>query len=107
MEVLHGVIGGVGYKVEVRMPSRIYASTEQRVVLHVYLPYLAVHGNYGTSILLAGMELHLVWVVVLVTVAVDALLLTFAAAKHIVVDNRFIEILQTSLVDGQFLVCNV
>ncbi len=53
------------------------------------------------------MELHTLGIILLVVMAVDALSVDLEAAEHIVVDNTFIVVFQTTLTDGECLVADV
>ena len=53
------------------------------------------------------MELHTTGIVLLVTVTVDALACLFRAAEHIVDHHRLVVVLQTALVQCQFLVSDI
>ena len=101
-----GLVGRIDDELQPRVPSGIDASREDGVVLHVHLLQLTVVGNDGATTLLTGMKLHALRVSLLVMVAVDALSLLLEAAKHIVVDDTLVVVLQTTLADGQGLVAD-
>ena len=73
VEILEGLVGGIHNQVQRGMPGRIHTCREDGVVLHVDFLQLAVHGQHGSTIRLAGMKLHPLRVVGLIVVAVDAL----------------------------------
>ena len=52
------------------------------------------------------MELHTFGIILLIVVAVDALSLTVLTTEEIIIDDRLIIVFETTLVDGQHLVCH-
>ena len=86
------------------MPGWIDTSREDGVVAHIHLLDLAVVGNDSATALLTGMELHALWVVLLIVVTVDTLTLLLKTTQHIVVDDALIIVFQTTLTDGERLV---
>ena len=104
MEVLTGLVGSIDNEVQPRVPGRINASREDRVVAHVHLLQLTVIGDNCTTQVLTGMELHALRVVVLIMVTIDALAVFLETAEDIVVDNALVIVLQAALIDGQCLV---
>ena len=104
MEVLTGLVGSIDNEVQPRVPGWINASREDRVVAHVHLLQFAVIGNNRTTQVLTGVELHALWIVVLIMVTIDALAILLETAEDIVVDNTLVVVLQTTLIDGQRLV---
>ena len=107
MEALHGFVGRVGNELELGVPGRIDTCREQGLVAHVDLLHLSVVGNEGASVGLTGMELHALGVPLLIAMAVDALASGFSCAEHVIDNDLFIERLQTTLVDGQFLIRHI
>ena len=106
VEVLVGLVGGIDYQLEPRMPGGINAGREDRVTLHTDLLQLAIVGDDGAAVVLAGMELQAPGVVLLVVVAVDALPGLLCRAEHIVIDDALVVVLQAALADGQFLIAD-
>ena len=107
MEALTGLIRGIDDQREPRVPGRIDAGREDGVVAHIGLTQLAIIGNHSTPMELTGMELHATGVVLLVVVTIDALTCGFLTTKHIVDHHLLLVILQTTLVQGQFLIGHI
>ena len=107
VEGLLGLVGGVGNELEPRVPAGIDACGEDGVVAHVHLMGLPFVDDDGSTVALTGVELHLLWVVHLVVVAVDALSVDLVAAEHVVVDDALVVVLEAALVDGELLVGHV
>jgi hypothetical protein len=53
------------------------------------------------------MKLHPVRVVLLVVVAINALSVSPFRTEHVVVDDAFVVVLQTTLINGQFFVSDI
>ena len=85
------------------MPCRINACRECAVRLQVQLDKSPVEIEQRAAMMLTGMELHAVGVAPLIAMTVDALPVRLAGTKHVVVDNAFLVVFQTTLVDGEFL----
>ena len=107
MESLMGLVGGVDDEVELWMPCGIDTSREDGVVFHVNLLDFSVVGDDGSTAFLTSVELHSLWVVILVVMAVDALSLFLKTAEHIVVDDAFVVVFQTALINGQFFIGDI
>ena len=107
VEGLLRLVGGVGNELEPGVPAGIDAGREDGVVAHVHLVRFALIDDDGASMALACVELHLLGVVHLVVVAVDALSVDLVAAEHVVVDDALIVVLEAALVDGELLVGDV
>ena len=83
------------------MPRRINACREDGVVGHIHLVGLPFIHNDGSTVILACVELHLLGIVHLIVVAVDALSVHLVATKHVVVDDALVVVLEATLVDGE------
>ena len=89
------------------MPRRIDACRQDRVVLHADFPDLPVVGNNRAAHVLASVELHPFGIVLLIVMTVDALSVCTFRAEHIVVNDTFVVVLQTTLVDSQLFVGDI
>ena len=91
------------------MPSRVDTGgfTISELAVDVDLLGLAVVGDDGAAVRVAGMELHAPGVPLLEVMAVDALSASLRRAEHVVDDDLLVEAFQTALVDGQLLVGDV
>ena len=107
METLTGLVRGIDNQREPRVPGGVDTSRKDGVVAHVNLTQLAIIGNDGTTMELTGMKLHTLGIIHLVVVTVDTLTRRFLATKHIIHHHLFIVILQTTLVQGQFLISHI
>ena len=107
MEALLGLVGGVGDELQPRVPRRINTCREDGIVSHIHLVGLPFIYNDGSTVILACVELHLLGIVHLIVVAVDALSVHLVATKHIVVDDALVVVLEATLVDGEFLVGDI
>ena len=106
METLQCLIGRIYNQRQPRVPGRIDTSREDGVVLHVNLTHLTVVGDNSTSLILASMELHALWIVLLIMVTINTLSVFFKATKHIVIDNALVIVFQTTLINGQGFITN-
>ena len=107
MEYLARLVCAVDDEFEPGVPRGIDAGREDVVVGHTDLLDGSIVGDDRSTVMLTGVELHAVGVVLLIVVAVDALSLGAFRAEHIVIDDGFIVVFQTALVDGQFLIGDI
>ena len=106
VETLEGLVGRIDDELQPWVPGGIDASREDRVVFQVHLLDLSVVGDDGTTPLLTGMELHALWVILLVVMTVDALSLDLEATEPVIVDDALVVVLETALADGEGLVAD-
>ena len=83
------------------------AGADGAVGLEVDFLQLSVVGDDGAAEVLAGVELDAFRVVPLCVVAVDALSVLLVSVNHVAVDEAFVEVLQTTLVERQVLVGDI
>ena len=89
------------------MPGRIYTRTDGGIRFEIHLCWHAIVNNHSTTMSLTHVELHVVGVIVLIGMAVNALSIRLTRDNHVVVDFSLIEIGKISLVDAQHFVCHV
>ena len=73
VEVLACGVRRIDYQWQFRMPGRIDTSREDRVIAHIDFANLSIIGNDGTTMILTSMELHTLWVILLIIMTVDTL----------------------------------
>lgn len=90
------------------MPGGIDAGAEGGVSLEVDFFHLVTADEKGTAHGLTNVELALsIAVPIAWHVAVDALALIAVLEAHVLVDDTLVEVLETTLVEGQLFVGNV
>ena len=107
MENLACHIRGIDDEFEPGMPCGINTCGKDGIIPHIYLFNGSIVCYDSSAHVLTGMELHPFRVVLLIVVAVNTLSVASLGAEHIVVDDAFIVVFQTALINGQFFIGDI
>ena len=89
------------------MPGGIDTCRQDRVITHINLLNLSIVGNDRTPHILTGVELHSVRIILLKVVTINTLTICVLRTEHVVIDNTFVVVFQTALINRQFFISNI